>query len=117
SELRQNRNRHGAFLGLNVLAGHYWLGESWRARVVIRGAGEVFGLQAHPGVGGGGSWGLGVELARYTASSEDSGQGPRIIGYVAGEWSLGAELTGGIYTLGHAGGDAQYGLAAFALTV
>lgn len=111
--LRQNRNRHGGFLGVNVLGGHYWLPPNWRVRVVLRGAGELFGLQAHPGWGGGGSWSLGVELAQYSSTSEDSGQGPRIVGFVAGEWSFGAELFGGVYTVG----GADYGIAAFALTV
>lgn len=113
TELRQNRNRHGAFLGVSVLAGHFWVGENWRARIVIRGAGEVYGLQDHPGDGGGGSWGLGFEIARFTGSASEEGQGPRFLGYVAGEWSLGAELMGGVYSIG----GAEYGIAAFALTV
>lgn len=113
SELRQNRNRHGAFLGVSVLGGHYWLGENWRARIVLRGAAEVFGLQGHPGDGGGGSWGLGFEIARFTSSDSGEGQGPRVLGVVAGEWSIGAELSGGVYSIG----GAEYGVAAFALTV
>ncbi len=113
TELRQNRNRHGAFLGVSVLGGHWWLGENWRLRIVLRGAAEVYGLQGHPGDGGGGSWGLGLEVARFTGSGSSSGQGPRFEGYVAGEWSLGAELLGGVYSIG----GAEYGVAAFALTV
>ena len=81
--------------------------------IVIRGAAEVYGLQAHPGDGGGGSWGLGFEIARFTGSASEEGQGPRFLGYVAGEWSLGAELMGGVYSIG----GAEYGIAAFALTV
>lgn len=111
--LRQNRNRHGAFLGVSVLGGDWWLGENWRARVVIRGAGEVFGLQAHPGDGGGGSWGLGFEVAQYSGSSSDAGNGPRFLGGLAGEFGFGAELVGGYYSIG----GAEYGIAAFALTV
>ncbi|HEY8429757.1 MAG TPA: hypothetical protein VIL20_15340 [Sandaracinaceae bacterium] len=114
TELRQNRNRHGAFLGVSVLGGHYWLGEDWRLRIVLRGAGEVFGLQAYPGVGGGGSWGLGLEVARFTSSKNHGEPGrPSLLGYVAGEWSIGAELNGGVYSIG--GGE--YGIAAFALTL
>lgn len=111
--LRQNRNRHGAFLGVSVLGGDFWLGGSWRARIVIRGAAEVFALQAHPGDGGGGSWGIGFEAAEYHSSSDDSGSGPRFLGAVAGELGIGAELVGGYYSIG----GAEYGIAAFALTV
>jgi hypothetical protein len=113
TELRQNRNRHGGFLGVSVLAGHFWLGENWRARIVIRGAGELYAMQAHAGWGGGGSWGLGFEIAQFTSSSGDSGSGARFVGYVAGEWGVGAELLGGVYTMS----GAEYGIAAFALTV
>lgn len=113
TELRQNRNRHGGFLGVNVLGGDFWLGEGWRARIVIRGAGELYALQDHPGEGGGGSVGLGFEIARYEGSSESRSQGPRILGVIAGEVSVGAEVTGGYYVVG----GAEYGLVAFALTV
>lgn len=114
NELRQNRNRHGGYVGLSILAGHFWLGENWRARIVIRGAGELFGMQAHPGLGGGGSWALGFEIARFTSSSDESGgNGPQFLGYVAGEWSIGAEVMGGVYTMS----GAEYGIAAFAITV
>lgn len=111
--LRQNRNRHGGFLGVSVLGGDWWLGENWRARIVLRGAGEVYGLQAHPGDGGGGSWGIGFEVAQYSGSSSDSGDGPRFLGAIAGEFGFGAELMGGYYSIG----GAEYGIAAFALTV
>jgi hypothetical protein len=113
NQYRQNRNRHGGFVGVSILAGHFWLGENWRARIVIRGAGELYGMQAHAGWGGGGSWGLGVEIAKYVGTPEDPGSGARFIGYVAGEWSVGAELLGGVYSVG----GAEYGIAAFALTV
>lgn len=115
TQLRQNRNRHGAFLGVSVLAGHFWLGENWRARIVFRGAAEVYGLQSHPGDGGGGSWGIGFEVARFASLSadDDAGSGPRLLGVMAGEWGVGAELQGGVYSIG----GAEYGIAAFALTV
>src|SRR5512139_3947163 len=41
----QLRNRHGGFLGVSALLGHFWLGENWRARAVLRAAGEIFALQ------------------------------------------------------------------------
>ncbi len=113
NELRLNRNRHGGFLGVNVLLGHFWLGENWRARIVLRGSGEYYGLEAHPGHGGGASWALGFEIARFTGSSNDSGSGARFIGAVAGEWSLGGELFGGVYSIG----GHEYGTAGFGLTV
>ncbi len=113
-QYRQDRNRHGGFLGVSILAGHFWLGENWRARITIRGAGEIYGMQAHAGWGGGVGWGLGFEIAKYTSSSGgNGGNGPRFLGYAAGEWSVGAELQGGVYWFG----PAEYGIASFALTV
>jgi hypothetical protein len=113
TQLRQNRNRHGGFVEVSVLGGDWWLGENWRARIVIRGAGEVYGLQSHPGDGGGGSAGIGFEVAQYSGSSSDTGDGPRFLGAIGGEFGFGAELTGGYYSIG----GAEYGIVAFALTI
>lgn len=113
SENWQRRNRHGGFLGLSILAGHFWLGENWRGRVVLRGAGEIYALQALPGEGGGASWGVGFEVAQFSSAEGESGDGIRFLGWAAGEWSIGAELDGGAYSV--AGAD--YGYVAFAITV
>lgn len=113
SGLRQNRNRHGAYLGVSVLAGDWFVGDNWRARVTMRAFGEYFVLQSFPGDGGGGGWALGFELARYSGySPDDSGDGITFLGWMAGEWSVGAELFGGVYSVG----GAEYGTVGFALT-
>jgi hypothetical protein len=108
----QQRNRHGGFLGLSILAGHFWLGENWRARIVFRGAGEILALQGLPGWGGGGSWGVGVEIARFVSVDGESGGPIQLLGWAAGELSVGGEIFGGVYSV--AGAD--YGVVGFAIT-
>ena len=111
--LRQNRNRHGAYLGVSVLAGDWFVGDNWRARITMRAFGEYFVLQAHPGDGAGGGWALGFELARYAGYTPDESEGGiTFLGWMAGEWSIGAELFGGVYSVG----GAEYGTVGFALT-
>ena len=112
NELRQNRNRHGVFLGLEVLGGDFWLGDNWRARIVVRGSTEYFALQDHPGDGGGGSWSLGFEVAQYVRH-ESSSSGPGLLGYAAGELSLGAEVFGSMHSVG----GADYGTVGLAMTL
>lgn len=111
-DLRQNRNRHGVYAGVAVHAGDWWLGRNWRARITLRGFAEYFVLQSHPGDGGGGGWALGFEAAQYTRHDGGGGSGLRFSGLAAGEWSIGAELVGGVYSMG----GAEYGTAGFALT-
>jgi hypothetical protein len=113
NELRQNRNRHGGFVGVSALLGHFWLGENWRLRIVIRGAGEIYGMQSHPGWGGGGSWAVGLEAAQFNGGSTDTGEGPRFLGAMSGEWSVGGEIFGGVYSIARE----EYGTVGFALTV
>ena len=112
NELRQNRNRHGIYLGLSVLGGDFWLGDNWRARIVVRGSTEYFVLQDHPGDGGGGSWSFGFEVAQYVHHESSSGD-IGLFGYAAGELSLGVELFGGFHTI--AGAD--YGTIGLAVTL
>jgi hypothetical protein len=111
-ELRQNRNRHGVYAGISVLAGDWWLGHNWRGRLTLRGFAEYFVLQSHPGDGGGGSWAIGFEIAQYTKHEGEGGSGVAFLGLAAGEWSVGAELVGGYHSVG----GAEYGTVGFALT-
>lgn len=110
-ELRHNRNRHGAFLGLSVLAGDWWLGGNWRARLVLRGSADYVVLEGLPGDGGGASWSIGFEAADYVQVVSDEAR-PPVLGLVAGELAIGAELFGGVHTV--AGAD--YGTIGFAIT-
>lgn len=110
--LRQNRNRHGAFVGVSVLAGDFWLGANWRGRVTVRGFADYVVLQGHPGDGFGGAWALGFEIAQFMREVSDSPTGISFFGLIAGEWSIGAELYGGVYSVG----GAEYGTVGFALT-
>lgn len=110
--LRQNRNRHGVYGGLSILAGDWWLGRGWRGRLTLRGFAEYFVMQSYPGDGGGGAWAIGFELAEYTSYEGSAEDGPSFVGWVAGEWSLGAELTGGVYSIG----PGEYGTLALAVT-
>jgi hypothetical protein len=112
SENWQRRNRHGGFVGLSILAGHFWLGESWRARIVLRGAGEYYALQGLSGHGGGGSWGVGFEIAQFVSADGETGDGIRFLGVAAGELSIGAELTGGYFSIA----GAEYGYIGIAIT-
>ena len=109
NELRQNRNRHGFYGSISGLLGDFWLGDNWRGRVVVRGGAEYLALQSHPGDGGGGSWGVGFEVARFTRTEGDDNDS-FFLGWAAGELSLGAELFGGYYSVG--GGEwGEVGLA------
>jgi hypothetical protein len=110
--LRQNRNRHGVYAGLAVHAGDWWLGKGWRGRLTLRGSAAYFVLQDHPGDGGGGSWAIGFEAAHYTRHEGGGGDGLAFWGLAAGEWSIGAELVGGVHSVG----GAEYGTVGFALT-
>lgn len=110
-ELRQNRNRHGMFLGVSVLAGDFWLGGNWRARIVVRGSADYLVLQGLPGDGGGASWSIGFEAADYVQAISDEAR-PPILGVAVGELAIGAELFGSVHTV--AGAD--YGTIGFAIT-
>jgi len=110
-ELRHNRNRHGMYLGLNVLLGDFWLGGHWRARIVVRGSADYFVLQAHPGDGGGASWGLGFEVASFVSEASGSAA-PPLLGVAAGEYGIGAELFGSAHSIG----GYEYGTVGFAIT-
>ena len=115
--LRQNRNRHGFYGGLSVHLGDYWLGEGWRARVTVRGFAEYIVLQAHPGEGGGATWALGFEVARFIDESNDSPSGISYFGLAIGELSLGAELYGGYHIVESGTARAEYGTIGAAITV
>jgi len=110
-ELRHNRNRHGAYLGVNALLGDFWLGGHWRGRVVVRASADYLVLQAHPGDGGGASWGLGFEAAGFVEEASDTAA-PPLLGAAAGEYGIGAELFGGAHSLG----GYVYGTVGFAIT-
>lgn len=110
--LRQNRNRHGGYVGASLLLGDFWLGANQRARVTVRGWGELFALQDHPGEAIGGGWALGFEIADFAQVEQTSIDGPGLWGYASGELGLGGELFGGVYTV-----DGQiYGTFGIALT-
>ena len=111
AERRHNRNRHGVYLGLSVLAGDFWLGGSWRARIVLRGSADYFVMQGYPGDGGGASWSIGFEAADYVQHESDAAR-PPLLGLAAGELGLGVELFGGFHTVG----GADYGTVGLALT-
>ena len=111
NELRQNRNRHGLFLGLSVLGGDFWLGGNLRGRVVIRGSADYFVLQGLPGDGGGASWSVGFEIADYVQHASDAAR-PPLLGLAAGELSIGAEIFGGVHSIG----GAEYGTVGFAIS-
>jgi hypothetical protein len=113
SDLWQQRNRHGGFLGVNVLLGQFFVDAEWRARVVVHGAAEIMAYQGRPGDGGGGSWSLGFEAANFVNEGGEGGSGPQFIGAIAGEFSIGAELFGGVYSIS----GEEYGIFAFAITV
>ncbi len=110
--LRQNRNRHGAYLGVNLLFGDWWMGANWRGRFTVRGFGEIYGLQAHPGEVAGGGWAIGFEAADYAQVANESQHGLGLLGYAAGELAIGGELFGGVYVV-----DGQeYGTFGIAIT-
>jgi hypothetical protein len=111
-ELRQNRNRHGGYVGVGLLLGDWWMGQGWRARVTVRGHGALFALQSHPGEAVGGGWAIGFEAARWAGHSDEELGGFGLWGYAAGELGIGGELFGGVYVV-----DGQeYGTFGVALT-
>lgn len=110
--LRQNRNRHGGYLGVAVHFGDWWFGGNWRGRFIVRGFGELYGLQSHPGEIWGGGWAIGFEAADWAGYTDESLDGLGLWGYAAGELSIGGELFGGVYTV-----DGQeYGTFGIAIT-
>jgi len=110
--IRQNRNRHGGYLGVNLLFGDWWLGGNWRGRLTVRGYGELFALQDHPGEAVGGGWAVGFEAADWAGYTDESPDGLGLFGYAAGELAIGGELFGGVYVV-----DGQeYGTFGVAIT-
>ncbi|MCB9595614.1 MAG: hypothetical protein H6719_23030 [Sandaracinaceae bacterium] len=110
NELRHNRNRHGMFIGLSVLAGDWWVAGNWRARLILRGSADYLVLQARPGDGGGASWAIGFEVADYVQVVSDEAR-PPLLGLAAGEVAIGAELFGSVHTID----GAEYGTIGFAI--
>ena len=109
-ELRHNRNRHGAFLGVSVLAGDWWLQGNWRARVILRGSADYIAHQSYAGDGGGASWSIGFEVADYVVAVSDD-VSPPILGLAAGEGAIGVELFGSVHSIG----GAEYGTIGFGI--
>jgi hypothetical protein len=91
NEFYWSRNRHGAFLGLHFLPDYAPMGQGWFLRGQITATGEVFGYQAFEGIGGGGTLAGGVEMENFTYSDSISGEGPRFMGIVSGEYGIGLE--------------------------